>query len=199
MELEELKNNWQLLDAQLKKQEVLKERMIQEMLCTKSNKSLSKLINMEVFGIVVLLLIIPLCVYLKNTNSHYSLQFVMDIFFILMIVFCVFFSAWGIYKLSMLLKIDFMKDIGSNIHLINRFNIRIRQEKLSMFIIVPILCGYCTYLYAKLNVNITLWISMTCALLVATFLSIFIYKRIYDKNIQIIQKSLDELKELEEE
>ena len=196
MELEELKNNWQLLNEKLNKRDVLKEKIIREMLCTKSNKSLSKLINTEIVSLTICFLSIPFFAYLKSIENI-VIPFA-DAFWIFMIVYCVICAVWYLYKLNILSKMDFMKDIGSNLRLINKFNIRIRQEKMTMFIVFPILSAWCIYAYAMLNANVVLWTFLACILLFGVFIGIVIYKRIYDKNIQTIQRSLDELKELDE-
>ena len=68
MELDELKNAWALVDERLKENEMLNKRIVQEMLSTKSNRSLNKLINSELRGLIALLFMIPICIWALNTR-----------------------------------------------------------------------------------------------------------------------------------
>ena len=55
MELEELKNTWKLLDSKLEEDKSLKESIILEMIHTKADKLVNKMINWDIAGVVILI------------------------------------------------------------------------------------------------------------------------------------------------
>ncbi|MDR2949391.1 MAG: hypothetical protein LBV71_09300 [Prevotella sp.] len=196
MELDELKNTWQSLDDRLQKQEVLKRNIMKEMLYTKSDKALSRLFNYEIFGIIVLLLVIPAIIY--ALNFHPDLPGYKTFMYIMLVVDIVFFF-WQVYKVYGLMQVDFSRTVSTNIQHTNKYNIHIKKEKLVMLFFVPLVLLSCAFLYARLNVNIVLWTFLTCTAIGLVLLTIWSYKKLYDKNIKSILQSLDNLKELEEE
>ena len=200
MELEELKNVWASVDERLKKQEILNKRMIQEALCDKSNKSLNKLVNIELINIVVLLLTIPIWFFLYNW-PFYAKFFSTKILAVFAIAVSVIYIIWSSYKLKYyVLKIDFSKSIKNNTYYVNKCNIFFKREKIaSYFIVTPVISFLAIWCYYELKAPVHLWIFLFVSLIIATFMSYWMNKKIYDKNIQSIKKSLDELKELEEE
>lgn len=196
MEFEELKNTWSTLDKRLKKQETLKESILKEMLHTKSDKALSKLMSGEIIGAIIVLLMTPVIVYSFYLPINI---FEYKTFMILMFIFCVLILFWQCYKTYNLIKIDFEKPISINIQYTNRYNILIRKEKTGMMFFIPFLVISCFYLYARLNVNILLYVFLACLFISSIFITVWSYKKLYDKNIKSILNSLEELKELEEE
>jgi hypothetical protein len=199
MDLDELKNAWALVDERLKGNEMLNKRIIQGMLSDKSNKSLNKLVNIEIFNIIVLLLAIPLCIFLLNYRCVNFLS--PKILIIVVIAVSVFGVIWGGYTLKKyLLKIDFSKSIKDNMHYVNKFTIYYRKGKMiNYFCIIPIFSLLGILVYYELKAPFHLWVFLSVALMIAIGVTYWIYKKIYDVNIHSIQKSLEELKELEEE
>ncbi len=196
MELEKLKNTWSSLDERLKKQEVLKENIMKEMLHTKSDKALSRLMKYEIIGILVLLLVIPVIIY--SFDLHLTLNG-FKFFMYSLLAISIFFLLWQAIKIYGLMHIDFSKSISTNIQYTNRYNIQIKREKIVMLFVVPILILACFYFYVKLNANSFLWAFLICMSIGAVFYTIWSYKKLYDKNIASILKSLEELKELQDE
>jgi len=196
MELEELKNTWSLLDERLKKQEVLKENIMKEILHTKSDKALSRLLNYEVLGMVILLLVIPVIIY--ALDFHPALP-VYKTFMFCMLIITFLFLGWVGVKIYGLMHINFSKPVNINIEYTNKYNIQIRKEKQVMIFLVPVILIFCFYLYAQLKVNISLWAFLICMSVGAVLFTIWSYKKLYNKNISSILKSLEELKELKEE
>ena len=200
MELDELKNTWMVLDEQLKKNEMLNKRIVQEMLYKKSNKSLSWLINMDVLGIILLPLFIPLCIWLyKYSKFHYLLS--SRILLVVGMATCILGTIWSCYKvLKYLIKIDFSKSISDNIHYVNSYNILIKKEKIvSYCIVLPVYLALAIFYYYELKVNFSYWTFLIVVFLSLTVVIYWAYKKIYDANIHSIKKSLEELKELKEE
>ncbi len=199
MELEELKNVWTSVDERLKENEMLNKRMVQEMLNNKSNKSLNKLVNTEMFNIIVLLLALPLCIWLLNFRFGNFLF--PKIMFVVVIAVSIFGIVWGGYTLKKyLLKIDFSKSIKDNMYYVNKFAIYYRKSKtISYFVIIPVVSALGILSYYELKAPFHLWIFLFVCLTIGVVTTFWIYKKIYDVNIQSIKKSLEELKELEEE
>ena len=199
MELDELKNAWTALDGKLQKNEKLNERLVKEMLEKKSNKSLSRLLNFEFFGIIVMLLIIPLVAWmwgqppLKNALSP-------KILFTVVVIHAMGVIIFQGKRVLELMKFDFSNEVKTNVELINRFIIRIKKEKqISFFVLMPIYYLLCIFTYYELNANLSLWMFLVIAFIIGILGTYWQYKRVYDKNIQSIKNSLEELKELEEE
>lgn len=195
MELDDMKNTWMSLDERLRKQEVLKESIMKELLQTKSDKALSRLIGYELSGVIVLLVIIPVIIY--GMTLHLKLP-EFAIFMYIMLVVCVVGIIWQASKVYGLMQIDFSKVLSNNILYINKYNIKMKREKLIMLFLIPLLALAVIYLYARLNANTVLWAFMFCGFIGAAVYTYWAYKKLYDKNITSILKSLDELKELEE-
>ncbi|MBK5719364.1 hypothetical protein JGH11_00630 [Dysgonomonas sp. Marseille-P4677] len=195
MEINELKDTWLLLDDRLKKQEIFNENIIKEMLYTKADKSLNKLINAELIGLIIVLLVIPVILHCINNKIDLPEY---NIFLWAMIPICILLIIWQALKIYKLTRIDFFKAISNNIKHTNGYNIWIKREKMVMILFVPILFLSITYIYAQLNLNYTLRGLMACIGLVTIIFTCWSYKKLYDKNIKSILKSLDELKELKE-
>lgn len=198
MELDELKNTWAALDERLKQSESLNTRMVKEMLETKSNKSLSRILRYEIIGAVVVLAIAPFILFIYDDRFHIKDKTIGPLFLASMFFFCLLSFIWQIFKIYNLMKVDFSAVVSDNIRIINRYNIWIKREKLITWVSIPLMGVLCTYLYAQLNANLFLWVFLTCMFIFVTLITYYQYKKVYDKNINSILKSLDELKELEE-
>jgi hypothetical protein len=196
MEMEELKKLWTSLDERLNKQEVLKESMIKEMIYSKSNKSVSKLLNYEVWGAATNLLVIPFLVFL--CNERYKELLAVKFFAYAMILLCIIFVIWQLIKIRGLIKVDFMKNISHNSLLIRKYSIQLQREKLAMHFVGAIAAFFCILLYASLHASLHAWVFLTCMLLFSSLYTYYIRKSFYNKHIDSIRKSLEELKELEE-
>jgi hypothetical protein len=195
--LEELKKLWTSLDERLSKQEKMKESIIKEMIYSKSNKSISRLLNYDVFNVTVCVLAIPALVWLCYT--HLGEMLAGKLFIGTMFVFIAISFILGWIHIKYLMKIDFAKPVSYNLLYINKYNNLVKKEKISSVFIVAICCFFGIYLYALLHVNAILWSFLICSLVVGIGFTYYAYKKIYDKNIAEIQQSLEELKELEEE
>jgi Flp pilus assembly protein TadB len=194
METEDLKNRWSSLEEQLKKQEIFNKLVTKELLQTKSNKALNRLMTYEILGIVVLPIIIPVIIYalgMKRTLFEYY-------FLYCMIGVCVAGFFWQLWKIYDLMQIDLSNTLSNNARYTNKYNIKIKKEKIIMLFLIPALALSIIYVYAKSNVPALIWASMTCTFVCAILYTYWAYKRLYDKNIASILKSLEELKELEE-
>ena len=199
MELDELKNTWTVLDEQLKKNEMLNKRIIREMLYKKSNKSLSWLMNGDFLGATVFL-VIPIFIWMYNDHRFANIISV-KVLSIVGIVTCILGSVWSFYKiLKYLVKIDFTNIVKDNIHLVNKYAILIKYEKIiSYFVVIPVIYLLGILGYYELKVSLFLWIFLIIAFIFGVLITYWSYKKIYDSNILSIKKSLEELDELKEE
>jgi len=199
MELEELKNTWAALNARLKDNELLNKQIVQGMLNDKTNKSLNKLVNYEMIGIIVLLLVIPLCIWALNYRFEKFLF--PKILIVFAMAISIFGIIWGGYTLKKyLLKIDFSQSLKENMFYINKFAIYYGKSKMiSYFFVIPVISLLGILSYYELKAPFHLWIFLFVALTIGIITTYWIYKKVYDTNIQSIQKSLEELKELEED
>ena len=202
MELEELKNTWAALNNRLKDNELLNKRLIQGMLSDKSNKSLNKLVNIEIINILTVLIVIPPCIwFLSDSRMGFNNFLFPKILFVAVLAIGFFEISWGGFKLKKyLLKIDFSKYIMDNMRYVNKFAICYRKGKMiNYFFTIPVLSLLGILSYYELKAPFHLWIFLFVCLTIGFITSYWIYKKVYDTNIQSIKKSLEELKELEED
>jgi len=198
MELDNLKEVWAALDDHLKRNAALKESIILEMMKSKAGKLVNRFITFEVISVVVLLFCIPFCVFaLDQFRDSYVLMKIITIVFL--ILMCFFYTPWGIYKIYGLMKFDLSKNMSDNIFCVNRYNLQLKREKKFLFyFLLPALVMLVVLSYASMKVSLSVWVVLICALTVGVLICLFVYKG-YDKDIDSILKSLDEIRELKEE
>ena len=98
MELEEMKNTWNLLNRRLDEDKLLKESLIREIIQRKADRVINKLINYDIFSVVTLFLLIPLMVY---CYFRFGGKFVTwDIYIIYGIIICLSGIAWYEFKIQ---------------------------------------------------------------------------------------------------
>jgi di/tricarboxylate transporter len=196
MELEELKNAWTSVDERLKKQEILKESIIREIVYKKANKSLNALLWSEFIGIPIILTIIPFIVWAYKKHGGRVLTW--DILALYALLFCIVYFPYLLYKAYLLVKIDLAESIKSNLSYINKFGVVIKKEKIAMSILYPIFVILMVPMLIEFRANVFLWVFAICMVIFAILFTFWMYKKIYNKNIQSIKKGLEELKELQE-
>lgn len=196
MELDELKNTWTSLDERLKKQEVLKENIMREILYTKSGKSLNRLINYTYFGVIIC--IVAFIPVINTFTSAYFGSF-KTMIFILVFLLLLIGLIMGIYNLVLLHKVDFTNNVSWNIRLMQGYNLRVKKQMLPLYIlaVIIILLAVIAGIMSP-NMELWRWVVVIAAIPVAAVGAYWEYKRMYKANIASILKSLDELKELEE-
>jgi hypothetical protein len=189
---------WASVDERLGKQELLKESIIRKMIREKSNRSLRRLLDFEIVCLVINLFAIPLILLLKPLYVQRP-YWNGKVLAAALILFCVAAVICGLFKIAKLMSMDFMKSVWSNSLLINSYNLWIGKEKIAGFFIIPAISLMCIWYYAILHVNATAWTFLACMLLFGVFFTFYIYRRVYDRHINAIRQSLEELKDLEEE
>ena len=198
MDLNELKNTWVVLDEQLKKNEVLNKQILREMLNRKSNKSLSRLLNTDIIGVIILFLVIPASVWLYNGRFLVT-PLSVKILSVTCMSVGILGVIWYFFKLKHLVKIDFSGNVKDNVYYINKYNIMLKREKMAgSFILTPILVFLAAFCYYELKVNLSLWIFLVVGTTIAIGIGYWMYKKLYNSSIQSIRQSLEELEELKE-
>lgn len=197
MELDELKNTWSSLDERINKNSLFSDAVIRKFIREKADRSVRKLLNYEILGIVILLLMFPFIVY--QLDSRFGAHLMRDVCLIFAGILDLALLVWEVYKLRGLLKIDFSKQLSDNAYYINKYNIRLKREKLVMCFAFPVLGALIALVYAQENVSLPMWIILICVLLIAGVLSYWSYRGVFNVYIDSIRKSIEELEELKEE
>jgi|GEM_PF-553804 hypothetical protein len=195
MESDELKNAWKALDNRLNENKALNETLIKEMMHSKANKSISRLIVWDIIGITISLLVIPFVVHMYFKNNNHLIFWNITMIYVALI--CIVAIGWYCLKLYRLTKINFSQNISHNIYNTNKYNILVTKEKIAINIIWPTLAGLIILIYAQTKVHLSLWAFLICMLMLGTIFIWLSYKKVYDK-IKSILKSMNEIKELEE-
>ena len=197
MELEELKSTWAELDSRLKENKSLSKTIIMEMAQNKVDKLISRFISQERLAVIILILLIPFILF---SYHKYGGKLIMwDILVIYNAIICMIYPIWGMYKLSKLTKIDFSKAISDNIRYTNLYNLFAKREKMVVTVFLgPSLVTLGILSYAEARVSIYLWVFLICIFVAVSLLSYWAYKK-YNKNMASVMKSLNEIKQLEEE
>ena len=196
MELEKLKEIWTSFDNRMQQQEGLKTTIIKEMLLSKSDKALSRLINYGYFGIVLVISCIPLLLW-AFSFVHTTMK---TIIFLILFMLLIWTLAGGIFGLIKLHKIDFSKSMSSNIIIISKYKIFYKRGTLITYCIVALIVVLFNVDYFLLPYRMVFWrwAVVLFSLPISIVGGCWEYKRMGMKNIDSIIKCLEELKELEE-
>jgi MFS family permease len=166
-------------------------------LATKSEKSLSKVINYNFLGTIVGLVGLSLLVW--HATSHYWGIFMKSLL-IFAIAFVIMLIVAEIYYLIKLLKIDFSKSVIHNIDAFQHYNVVNKRMLLISYLgVAIILISVVIYAISAYNLAAWHWFVIAGTLVVGVAAAWWEYKQMYRKNIDSILRSLEELKELDED
>jgi|SRR5690554_1727522 len=198
MELDELKKRWSELDKQLQTNKVLNETIILKMAQGKVEKSINRLLGMEIISTVIIILVFSFIIY--SFETHYE---AMNLFWNLLTlicgVLCFVTIFWEIYKVLILMKIDLSKEVNSTIYHVNKYQIQLKREFFAViYFIIPVLFILAILAYAEDNASFSLWMFLVCIFSLSVFI-IWYSKKKYKKVHSAILASLTEIKELKEE
>ena len=198
MELDDLKEAWTALDNRLKRNEELKESIILEMIQTKANKSLNRLLGWTIIDILGMLIFIPVILFLYNLFCGKYIFW--DIFMIYTTFICCIACVWHIFKMRKLMIIDLTTDFADNIKRVNQYNIYVKRERIvSETIVGPIFLILMFLIFVELKAQFHHWVLLVCTVTFVSVYEYWAYKKLYGKNIDSIMKSLNEIRELKEE
>jgi len=197
MELEELKNAWASFDTSFKQKELLNERILKEIIHTKTGKLLNFLNRFEFIGMLVCFIVLPFMIFILGRMMHTLWAEVLGYFAIgVILISCLTQS----YKVLLLIKIDLNGSVSENIKFFQKYQIFIEKEKIYSYIILPI--SFILSIVALMSFKtVELWrlVTIISIFLLSFPMTVWLYKTIYGAKLRSIQKSLEELKELEEE
>lgn len=197
MEFEQLKKTWASFDSRMQQQEGLKVTIIKEILVNKSDKALSRMINYNYFGLVLCIMTIPFLIWCITLVWPANFIKVMAT---VALVFMLFFMAMGIIQLKKLHRINFSIPVNENMYIVQKFNVfNKRYLMLSYAFAIVFVVVITVFALMFIDMELWRWWALAAALPLSVLLSIWEYKRMYRRNIDSIIKSLEELKELEEE
>ncbi|GHT76897.1 membrane protein [Bacteroidia bacterium] len=198
MELEELKKVWNSFDTRLQQQEMLEKVILKESLVSKSDKGLGRMINYGYFGLT--LIVFGLFVLIWAIFSFTNRPLPLRIGLYMTLIFCIYGLIQQITGLSKLHKIDLSSPIRENLQRVSSYRIYYHKQFIVMLssaaiLVIPIIISHFFFVKAQ----IWQWIFLFGALAMGAVGSWWEYRQMYQKNINTIQKSLEEMKELEEE
>lgn len=196
MELEELKNTWNLINNRMMQKEGMEAAIIKEMLVAKSDKAFSRMTNYDYFSVIVCMGVIGLLTW--QMNRIYFGPFKTGIF-LLAIAFLFVSALRSIKNILILHKINFSNPISDNIRLIQNYNIIVKRTRIlnysAAIIIVALAIIACLL---SPNMEVWRWVAIAVSIVIGIVGAWWEYRHMYRKNIDSILKSLNELKELEE-
>jgi len=194
-ELNELKNTWTVLDEQLKKNETLNKQILQAVLHKQSNKSLSRLSNTDFISVIILLLVIPFCIWLYN-SLYFRIFLSVKILSVTGIIFSVMGLILYYYKLKYLIKMDFSNNVKDNMFCVNRYEIMIKYEKIASYIQLPIIASLVAFCYYEFRAGFLSWTFLFVCVAIGVAITFWMFKKFYYTHVQSIKKSLEEMKQL---
>ena len=194
MDLEILKSQWSEMNDRMEQQEIFKEKMFRQILNTKSDKSLNRLMAYEVISMIFSVLFIPFLLFIYYKKGMEMIRPVV----VGAIIFMIVGTIWYVIKVLVLSKINFSKTLKNNLLYVNKYAIYIKYEKLFIYyILIPVLFALCTFYYIRLHASLYSWVIMSCVGIAAILYTIYFY-HLYNKNISTIRENLDELRSLED-
>lgn len=194
MELEELKISWGVLNERLQQNEILNQRLVREMIEKKAQSAQSKLLRLDLFGLIVVFAIIVLLPLIKTYTVMLTSSF------ILLMSVMVIALAVQAYLLYLLLDINLNdKGLVENMKTILRYKLINKRNQTWGAVLGVLAVGGVLLLQGdQLYVNTVKLVSIGIIIPCAFFIGIIQY-RFYRNNIASIEKGLRELEEFEKE
>lgn len=194
MELEDLKQHWQLLNKRLEATEVLNQKLIQQMLVERTNTTFNKIYKTEMKGLLLAISLIPInCLIYAVAYSYTPV-----IWFITLNTFLLLTSIWQIIKVSLLKQFDIE---NQNIYELSKIIIQykkwIQGETISAIPLAFILSSI--WLYYYFNTLTPLLLSLIVIIIATGIIFGFFVSSYTSKNIRNIHKSLNDLEDFYKE
>lgn len=197
MELDELKAGWSVLNERLQQQEIVNKRLLQEMICNRTNSARSRLLRLDVFGLVSILLgIIVVSLAFAFTKGIFTLPV-----FILLEIILAHALITEIYISSFLFRFDIeSKKLPELLRLTLNYRLWVKRNQFISFAVVIV--GIPVLLYflpGELTHEVWRYLLAASIVIGGLTVSYFTYVYFYKPNIATIEKGLKELKEFEQE
>jgi Flp pilus assembly protein TadB len=194
MELENMKLRFQEIENQLKKQELLNEKLINGIRQTRSG-AFANLKRYIQFGLVLLLACAVFVIY-HWTHTHFGLHKTIAMCCAALLALSG--ITISIYNLCILHKVDFTDSIDKNIRTIEHFWIAYKRQFLFMYALSGLFVIVFVSVFYVSSIAAGWWTLISFVVISAVLLSYWEHK-IYKRNMQSIMESLNKLKELEED
>lgn len=186
MELDNIKSGWQ----NLKVKSVIDEEKLQNIIRKRGQSAHGSLVRWEKFGLLILVLLIPICIAFLCTEKLYIALY--------LTIPCVIGGVWQFYKFMYLKKIDLMNmPVTKVAPLVTNYRKFVQYE---MCIGLVWFVGWMILMVISNNrENLYGIISAIIIGVLSILIMLYAYKKIYVNKIKSIDQSLDELREFEKE
>lgn len=201
MEIEALKNTWTELEGQLEQNKSLNERFIKEMIDRRAGKidtAINRLLFRDIYALVILLVLALYLLYLYITRDGDHMFW--DIVLIMIGVPAIPTFVWYFIKIYRLMKVSMNKSVKKNLFYISKYNIQVKKEQIGNVIYMGIaFVMLLFFVFVDATTYSFMWVVIACGIPIVLAKSYWSYKKVYQKNINSIQNSLEEIRELKEE
>lgn len=190
MELEELKQKWDILSKEVEKQKIINKKLMDNVV----NQKLKGLISYNWFGLALSILVIPFVYYLGKRSGLSDLTYIY-----IGLAGVIFFMIWGIFSFRILLKAkSYNQDLINAEKTIIKYRKSTSLSYLCQYIFIIPYLVYCLLTFKQYFIIAgTLWI--TILVFLGTLAFTLVELRWNMGKIKTLQKSIEELKEFEEE
>jgi len=195
MELDEMKSAWRELDGRLDRQETLTQTFIRDAITTRSQRSVNRFLNMEIVGVAVCALLMPVVV------RHYCLPWAADYpgmrtFMLFRMVLLALLAVWQLVKVRVLAGVDMSKAMKNNIRRVRRYELYAMAEKRVVIVLLPVMLAGVVALRAMWGTALWFWVLMVGMVATGVLFIVWYYKKFYADNMAAIKRGLDELEDL---
>lgn len=201
MEIEALKNRWTELEKQLEQNRSLNERFIKEMIDRRAGKidtAINRLLFRDIYALVFMLVMFACLLYLYFTRKGDHVFW--DIVLIMLGVTAISTIVWYFNKIYRLMRVSMNKSVKSNLFYISKYNIQVKREQIGNTLYMGIAFSLLLFfVFVDATAYSFMWLVIACGIPIVLGRSYWTYKKVYQKNIDAIQNSLEEIRGLEEE
>jgi protein-S-isoprenylcysteine O-methyltransferase Ste14 len=204
MELNEMKDMWQKMDAVLKQNKLMNETVVRKMIEHRSKNALNKIMNWEYLNIIVAALVLMFFLVMMHRVNNTPAMLLS--YFISLA--CIIGSLiGGLYNIKKMSAIDFSAHSVTDANeRVQQFRLLVSKEKIASFIIGPVMIAAMIVVMFKWVHNIDIlghtnfYVHHIIIGSVAyLFCAYMVYRRLYFNNINTIQDSLNEINVFKEE
>lgn len=193
MELDDLKAGWNVLNERLEQNEILNKRIIKEMITNRTQSAYERLFRFDLFGLVTVILLcilLPVMIVNQVEIKPFSIVLLEGTLLIGLVAQFFLFSILVRFNMEKMKLCDLSR-------LTLRYKLWTKRSytygtALAFIVIVVFFFIQEAYLLRGAAVR------MTVTLLLASFIAYY-QIRFYKKNIQIVEKGIEELDEFEKE
>lgn len=193
MELDDLKAGWNVLNERLEQNEILNKRIIKEMITNRTQSAYERLFRFDLFGLVTVILLcilLPVMIVNQVEIKPFSIVLLEGTLLIGLVAQFFLFSILVRFNMEKMKLCDLSR-------LTLRYKLWTKRSytygtALAFIVIVAFFFIQEAYLLRGAAVR------MTVTLLLASFIAYY-QIRFYKKNIQIVEKGIEELDEFEKE